>query len=57
MDILVNNAGITQLDYSPSQEAGLAEWNKVLAVNLTGTFLMCKHFGGAMVASRAGGAS
>lgn len=45
IDILVNNAGI-----SPKKEGrrpnlpeiSLSEWNQVLAVNLTGTFLCCK---------------
>jgi glucose 1-dehydrogenase len=37
IDILVNNAGL-QLD-APFHELTLAQWNKVLAVNLTGQFL------------------
>jgi NAD(P)-dependent dehydrogenase (short-subunit alcohol dehydrogenase family) len=49
VDILVNNAGITQLDYRPTQELDLAVWERVLAVNLTGAFLMCKHLGRSMV--------
>ncbi|MGD8562643.1 MAG: SDR family NAD(P)-dependent oxidoreductase [Desulfarculaceae bacterium] len=54
VDILINNAGISQLDYIPSQETSLEEWDRVLGVNLTGTFLMCKHIGGSMIAAQGG---
>ena len=37
IDILVNNAGIVSL--TPFEEITLQEWNRVLAVNLTGAFL------------------
>jgi len=37
LDILINCAGICPL--TPLAEISLAEWNRVLAVNLTGTFL------------------
>ena len=37
IDILVNNAGIVSL--TPFEEITLEEWNRVLAVNLTGAFL------------------
>lgn len=36
-DVLVNNAGV--LRPGPLATLGLDEWNKVLAVNLTGYFL------------------
>ncbi len=41
MDIVINNAGITldNLSIRLSEE----NWKKVLDVNLTSTFLMCKH--------------
>ena len=41
LDILVNNAGITldNLSIRLSEE----HWKKVLDINLTSTFLMCKH--------------
>ena len=41
LDILVNNAGITldNLSIRLSEE----NWKKVLDINLTSTFLMCKH--------------
>ncbi len=38
LDTLVNIAGILSLDHT--HELGLERWNQVLAVNLTGTFLM-----------------
>jgi NAD(P)-dependent dehydrogenase (short-subunit alcohol dehydrogenase family) len=38
--ILVNNAGVSPL--KPLMELGLDEWNKVLAINLTGPFLFIK---------------
>lgn len=37
LDVLVNNAGTTA--QKPATEITLEEWNRVLAVNLTGTFL------------------
>ncbi|MCB1463073.1 MAG: SDR family oxidoreductase [Nitratireductor sp.] len=37
VDILVNNAGIGAR--TPSDELSIEDWNRVLAVNLTGTFL------------------
>ncbi len=41
-DILVNNAGI--MIRRPLEELSLKEWNRVLAVNLTGAFLCAKAF-------------
>jgi 3-oxoacyl-[acyl-carrier protein] reductase len=41
IDILVNNAGILP-PFSPVADVPLAEWHRVLAVNLTGPFLCCK---------------
>ncbi len=37
-DTLVNNAGI--ITRSPTEDTSLQDWSRVLAVNLTGTFLM-----------------
>jgi 3-oxoacyl-[acyl-carrier protein] reductase/(S)-1-phenylethanol dehydrogenase len=42
VDILVNNAGIYPM--AGFRETTLELWNKVIGVNLTGTFLMCKAF-------------
>jgi glucose 1-dehydrogenase len=41
VDILVNNAGLQQ--DAPFHELTLAQWNKVLAVNLTGQFLCARE--------------
>ncbi|MFP5501149.1 MAG: glucose 1-dehydrogenase [Candidatus Sericytochromatia bacterium] len=41
LDVLVNNAGI--MVEKPLAELSLAEWNRVLGVNLTGGFLMAKY--------------
>ena len=41
VDALINNAGI--FINKPLAKVSLAEWNRVLSVNLTGTFLCAKH--------------
>ncbi|MBM7704680.1 glucose-1-dehydrogenase [Metabacillus iocasae] len=41
LDVMVNNAGI-QSEVS-SHEMSLDEWNKVISVNLSGTFLCCRE--------------
>ncbi len=51
-DVLVNNAGISFI--RPAEETGAAEWRRVLDVNLTGPFLLCRAFGKAMLARGAG---
>jgi len=40
LHILVNNAGISPM--RPFEQISLEEWNRVLAVNLTGPFLFCQ---------------
>jgi NAD(P)-dependent dehydrogenase (short-subunit alcohol dehydrogenase family) len=40
LDVLCNIAGILQFGHT--HEFPLADWNRVLAINLTGTFLMCQ---------------
>jgi NAD(P)-dependent dehydrogenase (short-subunit alcohol dehydrogenase family) len=47
IDILVNSAGITYR--SPAVDFPEAEWDRVLAVNLTGVFLACRIIGRRMV--------
>lgn len=43
IDILVNNAGIfADVNKRPFHEISLQEWDKIVKVNLTGTFLCCK---------------
>ena len=41
IDILVNNAGLQQ--DAPFEEMTLAQWNKVIAVNMTGQFLCARE--------------
>lgn len=51
LDIVVNSAGIA----GPQTAVGttpLDEWQRTLAVNLTGTFLVCKHAVNALIESR-----
>lgn len=43
IDILVNNAAIfSTISMKPFEEISLTEWNTLMAVNLTGTFLCCQ---------------
>ncbi|TCJ15575.1 SDR family oxidoreductase [Rubrobacter taiwanensis] len=51
-DVLVNNAGISHI--SPAEETRPEDWRRVLEVNLTGPFLMCREFGRAMLEQGAG---
>jgi len=46
VELLVLNAGI--IHKSPLEEHGLAEWRRVIDVNLTGTFLCARRAMGAM---------
>src|SRR5665213_2336942 len=41
LDVVVNVAGV--LSFGHSHELTLAEWNRLIAINLTGTFLMCRE--------------
>lgn len=43
LDALVNNAGIADPANGPLERLALADWNRVIAVNLTGCFLGAKH--------------
>lgn len=47
-DVLVNNAGVSFI--RPAEEIAAAEWRRVLEINLTGPFLLCREFGKAMLA-------
>jgi meso-butanediol dehydrogenase/(S,S)-butanediol dehydrogenase/diacetyl reductase len=40
LDVLLNVAGILRMDNT--HELALEDWSRVIAVNLTGTFLLCK---------------
>jgi NAD(P)-dependent dehydrogenase (short-subunit alcohol dehydrogenase family) len=52
VDILVNNAG--EAPSAPFVKTDLATWNSVLAVNLTGTFLVTREVVSDMIVKRAG---
>ncbi len=52
MDILVNAAGITKR--MPAENFDLEDWERILAVNLTGTFRCCQIFGRTMLAQGKG---
>jgi 3(or 17)beta-hydroxysteroid dehydrogenase len=58
VDVVVNNAGITGFEHSAGphdpEHASLAEWHRVHAVNLDGTFLGCRYAIRAMKAKGAG---
>jgi gluconate 5-dehydrogenase len=54
MDVLINNVGGRLIDM-PVEEQSLVEWQKILDLNLTSTFLCTKIIGGAMVARGEGG--
>ena len=43
LDALVNNAALARPARVPVTKLSLAAWNRALAVNLTGAFLMAKH--------------
>lgn len=52
IDILVNNAGINKL--APAEEMPLDVWQKIIDVNFTGTFLMCREVGNVMLSQGKG---
>jgi len=43
IDYLINNAGIAKPSNDPVDELSLHDWEKIISVNLTGTFLCTKH--------------
>lgn len=46
-DVLVNNAGISLI--CPAEETSLEQWNRMMAINLAGPFLLCRELGRAML--------
>ncbi|WGH77797.1 SDR family oxidoreductase [Jannaschia ovalis] len=52
LDLLVNNAGMAGAVSGPVEMLDRAGWDRRLAVNLTGPFLMAKHFAPALRAAR-----
>ena len=53
IDILVNNAGVGQRVVE-TVNLDEAEWDRVLAVNLTGVFICCKYVGREMIRQESG---
>lgn len=51
-DVLVNNAGVSLLQ--PAEATSTADWRRVLDINLTGPFLLCRELGAPMLASGSG---
>lgn len=55
IDVLVNNAAIfSTIKVKPFEEITLEEWNRLMAVNLTGAFLCCQAVAPAMRAQKGG---
>ncbi len=52
VDVVVNNAGIAVI--TPLEETTLDDWRRVIDVNLTGPFLLCREFGRLMLGAGAG---
>ena len=52
VDALVNNAGISCI--CPAEETTAVQWRRVLEVNLTGPFLLCRAFGRMMLQQEEG---
>jgi NAD(P)-dependent dehydrogenase (short-subunit alcohol dehydrogenase family) len=55
LDVLVNNAAVPSLG-RPAVDITRAEWDSVLAVNLTGTFFMTQQMGRHLIGAGRGGA-
>lgn len=51
-DVLVNNAGISMI--GPAEDTTVAQWQRVMNVNLLGPFMLCKYFGVQMLKRRSG---
>ncbi len=52
IDVLVNNAGISCI--TPAENTSLEQWQKVMNVNLTAPFLLCREFGKLMLQQGSG---
>jgi NAD(P)-dependent dehydrogenase (short-subunit alcohol dehydrogenase family) len=52
LDALVNNAGISLI--VPAEQTSAAQWQRVMAVNLFGPFLLCRYLGAQMLERRRG---
>lgn len=51
-DVLVNNAGISMI--VPAEETTLDQWQRMMAINLDGPFLLCRELGKQMLAKGSG---
>ncbi len=52
IDVLVNNAGISCI--TPAEDTSLEQWQRVMNVNLTAPFLLCREFGRIMLQQGSG---
>lgn len=52
LDVLVNNAGVSLI--AAAEDTTAEQWQRVLAVNLFGPFLLCRYLGTQMLARAAG---
>jgi NAD(P)-dependent dehydrogenase (short-subunit alcohol dehydrogenase family) len=52
LDVLVNNAGVSLI--CPAEQTTVAQWQRVMNINLLGPFLLCKALGAQMLERRAG---
>ncbi|HJZ61067.1 MAG TPA: SDR family NAD(P)-dependent oxidoreductase [Miltoncostaeaceae bacterium] len=52
IDVLVNNAGISLM--KPAEATSPEDWRRVLEINLTGPFLLCRQLGPVMLAAGSG---
>lgn len=52
LDLVVNAAGVT--GFAPLHLLPVEEWDRIVDINLKGTYLVCKHAIGSMLAGRAG---
>src|SRR5262249_40664620 len=53
IDVLINNVGGRRISI-PTEQLPLADWQRIVDLNLTSAFLCSKHIGGAMVARQKG---
>jgi NAD(P)-dependent dehydrogenase (short-subunit alcohol dehydrogenase family) len=52
LDGLVNNAGVSLI--VPAEQTTAAQWQRVMAINLFGPFLLCRYLGAQMLQRRQG---
>jgi NAD(P)-dependent dehydrogenase (short-subunit alcohol dehydrogenase family) len=53
VDVLVNCAGIPDT-YTPTLQQDVSSWQRIVDIDLTGTYLMCKAVGAHMIARQTG---